>query len=136
MQLPIDQIFEICQGVAQQNKYNLRSLQKIEGFFEKVQNLASSYIDTIHFNHLMRQKESEKLENNLFPDEDHSAPCEEEDRETNSEEDDREEEEEVEIGDEKVLFKSPQVENEQASNIEHEESQKQSKLGKILDKLM
>jgi len=90
--LPSQQIFDLCKQLAEEKKYNLRSLRETEGFFDTIQNLASKYIDTIQFNHLPRQRDAEKLEDQLFRDENEEEDeslkkQEDQERETDVEED-------------------------------------------------
>jgi len=88
LSLPTDFIFETCLQAVQDKGYNLRSEKKVEGFFDTAQNLESKFIDSIEFKHLIRQREAEKLENHLFPDE-------EDGQEAHEEKDLEEEEEEI-----------------------------------------
>ena len=116
MSLPHHYIFETCRNIAEEKKYNLRSMQQIEGFFEDVSDLASKFIDNIQFNHILRQKKAEKLEN-LFQEAQDLQK--EEDNETDDEEEEKEEMEgEEDIVEEKI---EKSYEDEETKEKEEEE---------------
>ena len=68
-------------------------MKKIIGFFETVQDISSKYIENIQFSHLTSQRESEKIENELFPDSSNNDLIEKEKEKEDGEVDEEEEEE-------------------------------------------
>ena len=127
MTLPNHQILEICRGVAEDKNYDLRNMQNIKGFFDDVQKLAAKFIDSIHFNHLLRQKESEKLEN-LFQEEGtpQELPKEGEDRETDYEEEEERESEKISEDEEENIKLEKYSEFEGAKEKEYEAEEDKS----------
>jgi len=55
--------------MADEKKYNLKELKVVEGFLDNLQELVAKLIDSVQFNHLMRQKEYEKQESLIFEEE-------------------------------------------------------------------
>jgi len=64
--LPTEKLFELCHKMADEKKYNLKELKVVEGFLDNLQELVAKLIDSVQFNHLMRQKEYEKQESQII----------------------------------------------------------------------
>jgi len=63
LELPQNQLFELCQNRANELDYSLRSLEKDKLFFYTIETQVVEYITQIELTHLPTQREKEKYEN-------------------------------------------------------------------------